>query len=286
MPEGAFTAACIQINASDDMDANVAAASAMVRDAAAQGASLVLMPENVTVMAWGRQAISARARTEETHPGLAAFRSLARDLRLWICIGSLSIALPNGKIANRAFLVSPSGDIAARYDKIHMFDVDLGKGERYAESATFDPGAAAVCADIPWGRLGLTICYDLRFPHLYRHLAQAGADFIAVGSAFTKVTGQAHWHVLLRARAIETGCFIFAPAQTGTHTGRQTFGHSLIVNPWGEVLADRGEAAGVITAKIDPAEVASARARVPAIHLEREFAPAPPALPERLKSLR
>jgi len=286
MSDGTFTAACIQINSSDDMSANVAAASAMVRDAAAQGASLVLMPENVTVMAWGREAVSARARAEEIHPGLAAFRGLARELGIWICVGSLSIPLPNGKIANRGFLISPSGDIAARYDKIHMFDVDLGKGERYAESATFEPGAAAVCADLPWGRLGLTICYDLRFPHLYRHLAQAGADFIAVGSAFTKVTGQAHWHVLLRARAIETGCFIFAPAQTGTHTGRQTFGHSLIVNPWGEVLADGGEAPGVVTAKIDPAEVASARARVPAINLEREFAPVPAALPERIKSLR
>jgi len=286
MSDNVFTVACIQINSGDDMAANVATAGAMISDAAARGASLVLMPENVTVMAWGRAAISERARPEDAHPGLAAFRGLAKDLGIWICVGSLSIPLPSGKIANRAFLLSPSGDIAARYDKIHMFDVDLGKGERYAESATFEPGEAAICADLPWGRLGLTICYDLRFPHLYRHLAQAGADFIAVGSAFTKVTGEAHWHVLLRARAIETGCFIFAPAQTGTHTGRQTYGHSLIINPWGEIIAEAGDSPGVIAAKIDPAEVAKARARVPAIHLERPFAPAAPTLPERLKSLR
>ena len=236
-----FTAACIQVNASDDMAANIAAASGFARDAAKRGADLVLMPENVAMMTWGRKAIMGKAMSEAEHTGLRAFRDLARELRTWIHAGSLTIPLPNGKAANRTYVIDPHGVIAARYDKIHMFDVDLGNGERYAESATFNPGAAAVCVDLPWGRLGLTICYDLRFPQLYRNLAQAGADFIAVPSAFTQVTGEAHWHVLLRARAIETGCFVFAPAQTGTHAGgRKTFGHALIVNPWGEVLADGG----------------------------------------------
>jgi predicted amidohydrolase len=202
---------------------------------------------------------------------------LAKDLKVWVHAGSLAVLVDDGKVANRTYVIDPNGAVAASYDKIHMFDVDLGNGETYRESATFHAGNAAASVDLPWGRLGLTICYDLRFPHLYRHLAQAGADFIAVPSAFTRVTGEAHWHVLLRARAIETGCFIFAPAQTGTHArGRQTFGHALIVNPWGEVLADAGTAPGIITAKIDPAEVGKARGRVPAIGLNAPFSPVSP----------
>ena len=270
-----FTAACLQVNASDDMAANIAAASAMARTAAEAGASLVLMPENVAMMTWGRAAILAAAMPEDDHAALTAFRLLAKDLGIWVHAGSLSVALPGDKVANRTYVIAPDGDIAASYDKIHMFDVDLGNGERYAESATFHPGAAAVCVDLPWGRLGLTICYDLRFPYLYRHLARAGATFVAIPSAFTQVTGEAHWHVLLRARAIETGCFVFAPAQTGTHAGgRKTYGHALIVNPWGEILADGGTAPGVVSARIDPAEVERARGRVPAITLEASYSPA------------
>ena len=206
MTGSVFTAACVQMNGTDDMAANIATASNMTRDAVRRGAGLVLMPENVAMMTWGRAKILDSAKTEAEHPALKAFRALAQELRTWMHIGSLAIALPSGKAANRNFVLAPDGSIAARYDKIHMFDVDLGNGERYAESNTFEAGDCAAAVDLPWGQLGLTICYDLRFPHLYRNLAQAGADFIAVPSAFTQVTGQAHWHVLMRARAIETGC--------------------------------------------------------------------------------
>lgn len=272
MPSGVFTAACLQVNASEDMAQNIATASSLTRQAVDGGAALVLMPENVSMMTWGREATLAHAMKESDHAALAAFRALAKDLRVWLHCGSLSVLVGDGKVANRTYVIDPDGAVAASYDKIHMFDVDLGNGERYAESATFQAGDAAVSIDLPWGRLGLTICYDVRFPHLYRNLAQAGADFLAVPAAFTRVTGEAHWHILLRARAIETGCFIFAPAQTGTHAaGRQTFGHALIINPWGEVLADGGTAPGIITAKIDTAEVESARGRLPAYGVEMEF---------------
>jgi len=272
--EKIFKAACIQVNASNDMAANIAVASQLTRDAVADGAHLVLMPENVSMMEWGRDNIMAKAMVEADHTALHAFRDLARDLGVWLHCGSLAIKLPGGKIANRTYVLSPDGRVTAKYDKIHMFDVDLGNGEKYVESATFSPGTQAVTVDLPWGVLGLTICYDLRFPHLYRHLAQAGgAHFLTVPAAFTQRTGEAHWHVLQRARAIETGCFVFAPAQTGTHAGeRQTYGHALIINPWGEVLADAGAAPGFISAMIDPAEVARARGRVPAIARDAAFA--------------
>ncbi len=270
-----FKAACIQVNATNDMAANIAAASKLTRDAVADGANFVLMPENVSMMEWGKDNITAKAMPESEHLALKAFRGLAQDLRTWLHCGSLSVKLPDGKIANRTYVVTPEGNIAAAYDKIHMFDVDLGNGEKYVESATFTAGHQAVLVDLPWGRLGLSICYDLRFPHLFRHLAQSGAQFLTIPAAFTRRTGEAHWHVLQRARAIETGCFVVSPAQTGTHAGgRQTFGHSLIVNPWGEVLADAGTEPGFISAVIDPAEVASARGRVPAIARDASFAPA------------
>ncbi len=270
-----FKAACIQVNATNDMAANIAVAGKLTRDAVADGANFVLMPENVAMMEWGRDNITAKAMPESEHPALQAFRGLAQDLRTWLHCGSLSVKLPDGKIANRTYVVTPEGNIAAKYDKIHMFDVDLGNGETYVESATFSAGRQAVMVDLPWGRLGLSICYDLRFAHLYRHLAQAGAQFLTIPAAFTQRTGEAHWHVLQRARAIETGCFVFSPAQTGTHAGgRQTYGHALIINPWGEVLADAGTDPGFISAVIDPAEVASARGRVPAISRDTSFAPA------------
>ncbi|MGE3477654.1 MAG: carbon-nitrogen hydrolase family protein [Rhodospirillaceae bacterium] len=270
-----FKAACIQVNATDDMTANIAAAGKLTRDAVADGANVVLMPENVSMMEWGKDNITAKAMPESEHAALKSFRSLAQELRTWLHCGSLSVKLPDGKIANRTYVVTPEGNIAAKYDKIHMFDVDLGNGEKYVESATFSAGHQAVAVDLPWGRLGLSICYDLRFAHLYRHLAQAGAQFLTIPAAFTQRTGEAHWHVLQRARAIETGCFVFSPAQTGTHAGgRQTYGHALIINPWGEVLADAGTAPGFISAVIDPAEVARARGRVPAISRDTAFAPA------------
>ncbi len=201
-------------------------------------------------------------------------------MKIWLLIGSLSIKLEPTKAANRSFLFDPQGRIAARYDKIHMFDVEIPDGQSYRESATFRPGEEAVTADLPWGKLGLSICYDMRFPYLYRSLAHAGASFLAVPAAFTEFTGRAHWHVLLRARAIETGCFVFAPAQCGTHVAdRRTYGHSLVVAPWGEVLADAGEEPGVITAHIDPARVTEARRMVPALSHDKplkvaEVAPA------------
>ena len=270
-----FKAACIQVNATNDMAVNIAAAAKLTREAVAAGANFVLMPENVSMMEWGRDNITAKAMAESEHAALKAFRALAQELRIWLHCGSFAVKLPDGKIANRTYVVTPEGNVAAKYDKIHMFDVDLGNCEKYVESATFNAGKQATTVDLPWGRLGLSICYDLRFPHLYRHLAQTGADFLTVPAAFTQRTGEAHWHVLLRARAIETGCFVFAPAQTGTHAGgRQTFGHSLIINPWGEVLADAGTEPGFVIASIDPAEVASARGRVPAIAKDTSFAPA------------
>ena len=265
-------AACLQVNAGTDMAANIAAASALARAARDDGADLVVMPENVSMMAWGRDNVIAAARPEADHPALAAFRALAKDTGLWLHCGSLAVLLAQDRVANRSFVIDPGGGIAARYDKIHMFDVDLGGGESYRESATFAPGSDAVLAPTPWGAIGMTICYDLRFPQLYRRLAQAGASLLVVPAAFTRTTGRAHWHVLLRARAIETGCFVLAPAQCGEHAGgRQTYGHALIVAPWGEILADAGEQPGFIIADLDPADIIAARGKVPSLAHDRPF---------------
>ena len=209
---------------------------------------------------------------EPAHPALAHFRALAEELGAWLLLGSLAITAGPGKIFNRSYLVTAQGAIAAHYDKLHLFDVDLADGESYRESALIEPGGAAVLAATPWATLGLTVCYDLRFAQLYRSLAQAGAEVLTVPAAFTKTSGQAHWHVLLRARAIETGCFVLAPCQCGDHGGgRETYGHSLIVDPWGRVLAEGGEETGFITAKIDLAEVEKARAMIPALNHDRAF---------------
>lgn len=267
-----FRAACLQVNALNDMAANIATASALIRSAKDQGADMVFMPENVVMMEWGKANILAKAHPEDSHPGLAAFRTLARDLGLWLHCGTLAVRVEEDRVANRTLVLSPDGDIVGRYDKIHMFDVDLDNGESYRESATFRPGSQAVLVDLPWGKLGLSVCYDLRFPHLFRALAQTGADFLTIPAAFTRVTGQAHWHVLQRARAIETGCYVLSPAQTGTHiNNRQTYGHSLIVDPWGQVLADAGEAPGLILADIDPAQVAAVRGKVPSLRHDQDF---------------
>lgn len=268
-----FTVACVQVNAGREIGPNVETAASLARDAKAKGASLVLMPENVSMMEWGREAIFGKAMPEAEHTALAAFRDLARELRVWLHCGSLAVKVGGGMVANRSYVLRPDGDIAARYDKIHMFNVDLGNGEVYRESSTFAPGDRAEVVDTPWGGLGLSICYDLRFPHLYRALAHGGASFLAIPAAFTKVTGQAHWHILLRARAIETGCYVFAPAQTGEHArGRQTFGHALIIDPWGEVLADAGEEPGIVLAEVDPAKVEEVRRKIPALKHDRPFA--------------
>ncbi|MDA0338719.1 MAG: carbon-nitrogen hydrolase family protein [Proteobacteria bacterium] len=264
--------ALIQTNSTNEIEPNVTIVSDMIRDAAGQGADLVMLPEVVSLMETRSKIIFERAQAEADDPALKAFRALADQLGIWLHTGSLPIRLSDTKIANRSFLINPSGVVTATYDKIHMFDVDLPGGENYRESKNYQPGDRAVVADLPWGKLGLSVCYDLRFPALYRTLAQAGATFLCVPAAFTRVTGQAHWHILLQARAIETGCYVFAAAQTGKHdNGRETFGHSLVVAPWGEIIADGGEEVGIVTADIDPAKVDEARSRVPSLSHDRDF---------------
>jgi predicted amidohydrolase len=268
-----FKAALVQMNSGRELGPYIDIACRLVREARGQGAELIMTPENTTMVEPKRASILEKARTEAEHPAIPAFRSLAAETGAWLLIGSLTVKLDERSCANRSILFSPAGEIVARYDKIHMFDVDLPNGESYRESATFRPGGRAVVADLPFGRLGLSICYDVRFAYLYRSLAQAGASFLSVPAAFTVPTGRAHWHVLLRARAIETGCFVFAPAQCGEHAeGRKTYGHSLVISPWGEILAEGGEEPGIVLAEIDPAKVEEARRMVPALHHDRDFA--------------
>jgi deaminated glutathione amidase len=268
----AFRAACVQLCSSGDVAENIRVASALIREAKAKGADFIATPENTTLMAPDDGVKLERIFPEQADPALPTFRALAEELGAWLLIGSLAIKVSDAKTANRSFLIDPKGAIAARYDKIHLFDVDLPSGEVYRESNTVAGGGRAVTADLPWGKIGLSVCYDLRFPQLYRTLAQAGALLLTVPSAFTETTGKAHWHVLLRARAIENGAFVIAPAQCGTHAGgRRTYGHSLIVAPWGEVLVEAGTDPGVIVADIDPARAADARARVPNLRHDRPF---------------
>ncbi|WP_119166953.1 carbon-nitrogen hydrolase family protein [Algihabitans albus] len=268
-----FRAACVQMTSGRDLHSNIADAGALIAQAAGEGASFVATPENTTQIEPDKARVLAEARPEASHPAIPAFAEIAVKQGIWLLIGSLTVKLTDSLCANRSLLFAPSGEIAARYDKIHMFDVDIPDGQSYRESATFRPGAQAVLADLPWGKLGMTVCYDLRFARLYRGLAQAGAGVLTVPAAFTDFTGRAHWHVLLRARAIETGCFVIAPAQCGEHAGgRRTYGHSLIVAPWGEVLADGGDAPGVVTAEVDLAKVVEARGMVPSLDHDRDFA--------------
>jgi predicted amidohydrolase len=272
---GAFTVSCIQFTSARDYEPNIRVVSDLVRRARDGGADFVMTPENTGLTEPVGKLRREKARDEANHPVLAALREVARETGVWLLIGSLAVDLSQEgepRLANRSYLLDPGGAVVARYDKIHMFDVDLAGGESYRESNAFRPGGRAVLAETPWGVLGMTVCYDLRFPHLYRALAQADADFLAIPSAFTVPTGKAHWHVLLRARAIENGCFVFAPAQWGEHAeGRRTYGHSLIVDPWGEVLADAGEGVGIVTARIDPAAIAKARRMVPSLQHDRPF---------------
>lgn len=259
----------------------MAAIGDLVREARAEGADLITTPEVVGMLEPRRRLVLEKAEEQGSNRALAAFRDLARETGAWILVGSLVVRVEPERLANRSFLLDPEGEIVASYDKIHMFDVDLEGGESYRESNTYRPGKAAVTAALPWGTLGMTVCYDVRFPHLYRDLARAGAHFLSVPSAFTRPTGRAHWHVLLRARAIETGCFVFAPAQCGEHAeGRKTYGHSLIVDPWGEVLADGSEEPGVTIADIAPAKVAEARRMVPSLGSDRSYAPPAPRTAE------
>ena len=273
-----FIAACVQMRSGRDPLANRDAAAALVREAARQGAQYVQTPEMTSLVERSRPALFDKVGPQEGDPTLAALRDVARERRIVVHVGSLPVRVGD-KVANRAFVIGGDGDLVASYDKIHLFDVDLPNGESWRESATYTGGDRAVLAATPWGLLGVTICYDVRFPALYRALAENGAAFLSAPACFTRQTGQAHWHVLHRARAIETGAFMISAAQGGLHEdGRETFGHSLIVDPWGRVLAEAGTEPGVILAEIDVGEVADARTRIPALRHARPFAvEAPPA---------
>ena len=251
-----FRVACVHNCAEREMTPSIAALTPLIRAAATDGAELIQLPEMATMLEPRNELVVQKARLEADDPGLAACRGLAAETKTWILIGSLLIREPGaGKVVNRSYLLDSSGAIVARYDKLHLFDVDLPSGEQYRESATVKAGDRAVLAPSPWGLIGLSVCYDLRFAYLYRALAQGGASYLSIPAAFTYTTGKAHWHVLVRARAIETGSYVFA----------------LIVDPWGQVLADSGERAGFIAADIDPAKVAEARAMIPALKHDRTF---------------
>jgi deaminated glutathione amidase len=277
MSNETFRVGVVQMCTGVDVAPNIASAYEMIREAHAHGADFVLTPENTSSISLAKADIQGHEARQDFHPAVTAFRSLADELKIWLLIGSIGIDVetPGGqktKYANRSFLFGPEGKIHATYDKIHMFDVDVSERDSWRESETFEAGTEAVGANLPWGGLGMTICYDMRFAHLYRTLAQAGADFFAVPAAFTVPTGEAHWHVLLRARAIETGTFVFAPAQGGTHeNGRQTYGRSLIIGPWGEIMAEAGDRPEVLMAQINTSEVTSARARLPSLTHDRDF---------------
>ena len=267
----------IQLRSGREPAANIDAAAALIREAARDGARYVQTPEVTNIMELDRKVLFEKLQEEGSDATLAALRQLTRELGITLHIGSLALKVSEAKAVNRGFVIDADGEITGRYDKIHMFDVDLGNGESYRESNAYRPGERAVLTDVDGIRLGMTICYDLRFPALYRALAEGGAKVLTVPSAFTRPTGEAHWHVLLRARAIENGAYILAAAQGGRHeNGRDTYGHSLVVDPWGRVIAEGGTDPGVILAEIDMAEVAAARARIPSLANGRRFEVAEP----------
>ncbi len=273
--------ACVQMRSGTDVARNIGSATDLIREAARQGADLIATPEMTTLLDRKPGAVWRKSTTEDADVGLKALCDLARELSRTLLIGSIAIraeadqAEDGGKCANRSFIIGPDGHIIARYDKIHMFDVQLSAGNVYRESDSFAAGAKAVLAPLRTGLLGMTVCYDVRFPSLYRELATSGANIIAVPSAFTRITGEAHWHILLRSRAIETGSFIIAPAQGGKHEdGRETYGHSLIIDPWGEILAEAGTDPCVIAATLDLAKVDEVRGKIPSLQHVRDFRPA------------
>ncbi len=270
-------AGVLQMTAGIDPAANAATIVAAVAEARERGAAMLFTPEMSGLIDRDRDRAAASIRDEADDPVLAAVRAAAARHGIWVHIGSLAVRRDDGRYANRAFVIDAGGAIRARYDKLHLFDVDLPSGESWRESASYAAGETAVLVDTPVGRLGLSICYDLRFPDLYRSLSDAGATVLAVPAAFTQATGAAHWHVLLRARAIEAGAFVVAAAQTGVHQdGRATYGHSLAVDPWGTVMLDMAEAPGLAIVDLDPAGVDEVRARIPALRHRR---PIPPVTP-------
>jgi predicted amidohydrolase len=274
-----FTVACVQTTAGPDVKTNIINASALVREAHKSGATLIVLPEVTNIIDMDRSAMAEKLSAEVDDISLVAFCTLAVELKVWLLLGSLGLkhetalnAEGKPKFANRSFLIGDDGVVRNRYTKIHLFDVDLGAGETYQESKSYKPGNETVVADTPWGKLGMTICYDIRFPHLYRKLAQAGAKFLSIPAAFARPSGKAHWHVLMRARAIENGCYVFAAAQCGEHGGgRSTYGHSLIVDPWGEILADGGTEIGFVLAEIDTSLVDKVRQKIPSLTHDRDY---------------
>jgi deaminated glutathione amidase len=268
-----FKAAAIQMRSGVEPAANAAALRQLVREAASMGASYVQTPEMTGMVERDRAALFSRLKPEQSDSIVAAARELALGHSIYLHIGSTAILLPDGKVANRAFLFAPNGDLVTTYDKIHMFDVDLDKGESWRESSTYTPGEKAVVADLPFGKLGFAICYDLRFPQLFRTEAMEGAEILTAPAAFTKQTGVAHWHVLLRSRAIENGAFVVSAAQAGLHEdGRETFGHSMIVDPWGRIISEAlTDEPQVIAAEIDVSQVAAARKKIPNLNNARAF---------------
>ena len=273
-----YNIACLQANTTNDLAANLATVTAMIREAAANGAQWILTPEYTLMTDGSGRVMRDNALPADGGASLVRLRELARDLKVWLLIGSLTLLTgeegegADTRIVNRSFLVSDAGVVVASYDKIHMFDVTLPDGKVIRESSAYRPGDKSVVVDTALGKVGLTVCYDLRFPQLFRTLAQAGAQIITVPSSFQRQTGKAHWHALLQARAIENGCWIIAPAMCGEHAGnRQTFGHSLVVNPWGEVVADGGDAPGIVYAEIDVARVGKVRGMIPSLTHDRAF---------------
>jgi len=268
-----FRAACIQNSATPDVHHDIGVLTRLIDEAASRGAKFIATAEYCAGLETREGLLYPHAVVEQDHPVIPALARLAVKHGAWVLIGSIGIKAPDGRILNRSIMLNPQGQIAARYDKIHMFDVDLGAGKVYRESATIAPGEEAVQSPMLAGTIGLSVCYDLRFAGLYRTYAQAGASMLAIPAAFTKLTGEAHWHVLVRARAIENGAYVVAPCQYGTLAGgAQCYGHSLIVDPWGRVLADGGDAQGIIVADIDTALVDLTRGRIPSLRHDRAFA--------------
>jgi predicted amidohydrolase len=277
----AFNVACVQNCAGPDMRESIADCVDLARAAHREGADLICTPEFMSCLDKDARGLEVGALPEAEHPALVAFKALAAELGVFLVLGSLAIRVGGERIRNRSYVIDATGAAVARYDKIHLFDVDLPNGESYRESDVFEPGRSAVVAPTPWGLLGLSVCYDLRFADLYRSLAQAGARYLTVPAAFTKTTGEAHWHLLLRSRAVETGSYVFAPCQFGVHGTMATYGHSLIVDPWGAVLADAGEGRGFAIARVDSTRVDEVRGMVPALRHDRRFSPPQTAMVEQ-----
>ena len=267
-----FRVGLLQMQTGNHLAANLEAVTRMTREAALNGARFVMMPEYALMMDGSGRTMRDNALAPDGGAALEHLRALAEELQIWLLLGSLTLKTHDGRMTNRSILLSDRGEIVATYDKIHMFDATLPDGKVIRESSAYRPGASAVVAETPWGKVGLTVCYDLRFPQLYRSLAHSGARYLTVPSSFQRATGKDHWHPLLQARAIENACFVFAPAMCGEHPGnRSTYGHSLVVDPWGKILADGGDSPGIVYADVDPQRVDKVRSMLPCLTHDVEF---------------